>query len=43
MDKATKAVLTLNDTVKKVEKERDGLGREVQKLEGNAKVEKQLT
>jgi len=42
LDKATKAVLTLTDTVKKVEKERDNLGREVQKLEGNVKVEKQL-
>ena len=42
LDKAAKAVLTLTDTVKKVEKERDNLGREVQKLEGNVKVEKQL-
>ena len=42
LDKAIKAVLTLTDTVKKVEKERDNLGREVQKLEGNVKVEKQL-
>ena len=42
LDKAAKAVLTLTDKVNKVEKERDILGREVQKLEGNAKVEKQL-
>ena len=42
LDKTTKEVCVLTIRVKKTEQERDSLGREVQKREGNAKLDEQL-